>query len=189
MAAVRKVIITCAVTGSVHTPTMTPYLPITPDQIARESIEAAEAGAAVIHLHARDPKDGRPTPIRTCSCSSCRGSSRTPTRSSTSPPAARSACRWRTAWRRRCVAKPELCSLNMGSMNFGLYHVAEKFNDWKHPWEKAYLEKTKDLIVSNTFAQIERFIRDLGEAAGPASNASATTSATSTHWRISSTAS
>ena len=72
----RKVIITCAVTGSVHTPTMTPYLPITPDQIAKESVAAAEAGASVIHLHARDPKDGRPTRILTYSCSSCPASSR-----------------------------------------------------------------------------------------------------------------
>ena len=76
----RKVIITCAVTGSVHTPSMSPYLPVTPDQIATDAIAAAEAGASILHLHARDPKDGRPTADPTCSCSSCRASSRRPMR-------------------------------------------------------------------------------------------------------------
>ena len=76
----KKVVITCAVTGSVHTPTMSPYLPVTPDQIAAEAIAAAEAGASILHLHARDPENGRPTADPTSSCSSCRASSRRPTR-------------------------------------------------------------------------------------------------------------
>jgi uncharacterized protein (DUF849 family) len=162
----RKVIITCAVTGSVHTPTMTPYLPITPDQIAQESIAAAEAGAAVIHLHARDPRDGRPTPDPDVFMQflprikqNCDAVVNVTTGGSLGM-----SMEDRLAAPLR--AQPELCSLNMGSMNFGLYHVTEKFTTWKHEWEKAYIAKTKDLIVSNTFAQIERFIRELGHGCG-----------------------
>jgi uncharacterized protein (DUF849 family) len=163
---VRKVIITCAVTGSVHTPSMTPHLPITPDDIARESIEATEAGAAVIHLHARDPKDGRPTPdpdvfmrflprIKQATDAVI---------NITTGGSLGMSMEDRLAAPLR--AKPELCSLNMGSMNFGLFHVTEKITQWKHDWERQYVEKTKDLIVSNTFAQIERFIRELGHGHG-----------------------
>ncbi len=164
--AARKVIITCAVTGSVHTPTMTPYLPITPDQIARESIEAAEAGASVIHLHARDPKDGRPTPNPDVfmqflprikqSCDAVINITTGGSLGMTMEDRLAAPLR----------AKPELCSLNMGSMNFGIFHVTEKIDKWQHEWEKAYVERTKDLIVSNTFAQIERFIRELGHGCG-----------------------
>jgi len=162
----RKVIITCAVTGSVHTPTMTPHLPITPDQIAQESIAASEAGAAVIHLHARDPRDGRPTPDPGVFMQflprikqNCDAVVNITTGGSLGM-----SMEDRLAAPLR--AKPELCSLNMGSMNFGIYHVTEKFTTWKHEWEKAYIAKTKDLIVSNTFAQIERFIRELGHGCG-----------------------
>jgi uncharacterized protein (DUF849 family) len=162
----RKVIITCAVTGSVHTPTMTPHLPITPDQIAQESIAAAEAGAAVIHLHARDPRDGRPTPDPSVFMQflprikqNCDAVVNVTTGGSLGM-----SMEDRLAAPLR--AQPELCSLNMGSMNFGIYHVTEKFTTWKHEWEKAYIAKTKDLIVSNTFAQIERFIRELGHGCG-----------------------
>jgi uncharacterized protein (DUF849 family) len=166
MAEPRKVIITCAVTGSVHTPTMTPYLPITPDDIARESIAAAEAGAAIIHLHARDPKDGRPTPnpdvfmqflprIKQASdavINVTTGGSLGMTMED------------RLAAPLR--AKPELCSLNMGSMNFGIFHLTERYKTWKYDWEKPYIEKTRDLIVSNTFNQIERFLKELGQGCG-----------------------
>jgi uncharacterized protein (DUF849 family) len=166
MAEARKVIITCAVTGSVHTPTMTPYLPITPDDIARESIAAAEAGAAIIHLHARDPKDGRPTPnpdvfmqflprIKQASdavINVTTGGSLGMTMED------------RLAAPLR--AKPELCSLNMGSMNFGIFHLTERYKTWKYDWEKPYIEKTRDLIVSNTFNQIERFLKELGQGCG-----------------------
>ena len=162
----RKVIITCAVTGSVHTPTMTPYLPITPDQIAAESIAAAEAGAAIIHLHARDPKDGRPTPSPDMFMQflprikqSCDAVVNITTGGSLGM-----SIEDRLAAPLR--AKPELCSLNMGSMNFGIFHVTDKITQWKHDWEKPYVEKTKDNIVSNTFAQIERFIKDLGHGHG-----------------------
>jgi len=166
MAAKGKVIITCAVTGSVHTPTMTPYLPITPDEIAHAAIEAAEAGAAVIHLHARDPKDGKPTPsadvfmeflprIKQASDAVI---------NITTGGSLGMSMEDRLAAPLR--AKPELCSLNMGSMNFGIFKVAQKIKEWRHPWEQPYVERTRDTIVSNTFAQIERFIRELGHAHG-----------------------
>jgi uncharacterized protein (DUF849 family) len=162
----RKVIITCAVTGSVHTPTMTPFLPITPDQIAQESVAAAEAGASIIHLHARDPKDGRPTPNAEVFMQflprikqSCDAVINITTGGSLGM-----TIEDRLAAPLR--AKPELCSLNMGSMNFGIFHVTDKIKEWKYDWEQAYVEKTKDLIVSNTFNQIERFIRELGEGCG-----------------------
>jgi len=161
----RKVIITCAVTGSVHTPTMTPYLPITPDQIAAESIAAAEAGAAIVHLHARNP-DGSPTPSPDTFMQflpRIKQASNVVVNITTGGSLGMS-IEDRLAAPLR--ASPELCSLNMGSMNFGLYPVAEKFKEWKHSWEKPYLEKTKDSIVSNTFSQIERFLKDLGEGHG-----------------------
>jgi 3,5-dioxohexanoate:acetyl-CoA acetone transferase len=162
----RKVIITCAVTGSVHTPTMSPYLPITPDEITRDSIAAAEAGAAVIHLHARDPKDGRPTPD--------------PKVFMRFLPRIKQACdavlnvttggslgmSMEDRLAAPLQARPELCSLNMGSMNFGIFHVTEKITKWKHDWEKAYVERTKENVVSNSFAQIERFVKELGEGCG-----------------------
>jgi uncharacterized protein (DUF849 family) len=165
-AGARKVIITCAVTGSVHTPTMTPYLPITPDEIARESIAAAEAGASVIHLHARDPKDGRPTPNPDVFMQflprikqNCDAVINITTGGSLGM-----SMDDRLAAPLR--AKPELCSLNMGSMNFGIFHAADKITEWKYDWEKPYVEKTRDNIVSNTFAQIERVIRELGHGCG-----------------------
>jgi uncharacterized protein (DUF849 family) len=162
----RKVIITCAVTGSVHTPTMTPYLPITPDEIAKESIAAAEAGASVIHLHARDPKDGKPTPDPAMFMQflprikqNCDAVINITTGGSLGM-----SMDDRLAAPLR--AKPELCSLNMGSMNFGIFHAGDKITDWKYDWEKPYIEKTRDNIVSNTFNQIERVIRELGHGCG-----------------------
>jgi uncharacterized protein (DUF849 family) len=162
----RKVIITCAVTGSVHTPTMTPYLPITPDDIARESIAASEAGAAIIHLHARNAKDGSPTPDPNVfmqflprikqNCDSVINI--------TTGGSLGMSMEDRLAAPLR--AKPELCSLNMGSMNFGIFHVTDKITDWKYDWEKPYVERTRENVVSNSFAQIERFIKDLGQGCG-----------------------
>ena len=166
MAEARKVIITCAVTGSIHTPTMTPYLPITPDQIAAESIAAAEAGAAIIHLHARNPKDGSPTPdpnVFMQFLPRIKQASNAVVNITTGGSLGMS-IEDRLAAPLR--AKPELCSLNMGSMNFGLFHIADRVKDWKHGWEKPYLEKTRDSIVSNTFSQIARFLKDLGEGCG-----------------------
>jgi uncharacterized protein (DUF849 family) len=161
----RKVIITCAVTGSIHTPTMTPYLPITPDQIAAESIAAAEAGAAIVHLHARNP-DGSPTPdpnVFMQFLPRIKQASNVVVNITTGGSLGMS-IEDRLAAPLR--ARPEVCSLNMGSMNFGLFQIVDKIKDWKHPWEKPYLEKTRDNIVSNTFAQIERLLKDLGEAHG-----------------------
>jgi uncharacterized protein (DUF849 family) len=162
----RKVIITCAVTGSVHTPSMTPHLPITPDEIARESIAAAEAGASVIHLHARDPRDGKPTPDPEVFMQflprikqNCDAVINITTGGSLGM-----SIEDRLAAPRR--AQPELCSLNMGSMNFGIFHAGDRISSWKHPWEKPYLEKTRETIVSNTFAQIETFIVELGQKFG-----------------------
>jgi 3,5-dioxohexanoate:acetyl-CoA acetone transferase len=166
MATSRKVIITCAVTGSVHTPTMTPYLPLTPDEIAADSIAAAEAGASVIHLHARDPKDGRPTPdpaVFMQFLPRIKQQSDAVINITTGGSLGMSMDDRLAAPLR---AKPELCSLNMGSMNFGLYQVAERYKSWKHDWEKPYLERTKESIVSNTFGQIERFLKELGEGCG-----------------------
>jgi uncharacterized protein (DUF849 family) len=161
----RKVIITCAVTGSIHTPTMTPYLPITPDQIAADSIAAAEAGAAIVHLHARNP-DGSPTPdpkVFMQFLPRIKQASNVVVNITTGGSLGMS-IEDRLAAPLR--ASPEVCSLNMGSMNFGLFHLADRIKDWKHPWEKPYLAKTKDSIVSNTFGQIERFLKDLGEGHG-----------------------
>ncbi len=162
----RKVIITCAVTGSVHTPTMTPYLPITPDEIASESIAAAEAGASIIHLHARDPKDGRPTPnpdVFMQFLPRIKQNTDAVVNITTGGSLGMS-IEDRLAAPLR--AKPELCSLNMGSMNFGIFHVTDKIKEWKYDWEQPYVEKTRDNIVSNTFNQIERFVRELGHGHG-----------------------
>lgn len=166
MAKNRKVIITCAVTGSVHTPTMSPYLPVTPDEIAGDAIAAAEAGAAVLHLHARDPKDGRPTPDpqvfmqflprikqatdAVLNVTTGGGHTMTLEQRLEAP----------------LKTKPELCSLNMGSMNFGLYPMASKYKTWKFDWEPGYLEATRDKIFRNTFRDIERILKELGEGCG-----------------------
>ena len=167
MAAKReKVIITCAVTGSVHTPSMSPYLPITPDEIARDSIAAAEAGASVLHLHARDPKDGRPTPDpgvfmqflprikQNCDA----------VVNITTGGGHGMTIEERTA--AAMAAKPELASFNMGSMNFGLFPALEKMKEFKHPWERAHLENTRDFIFRNTFKDMERLLKELGEGCG-----------------------
>ena len=166
MQASSKVIITCAVTGSVHTPTMSPYLPITPTEIAEAAVEAAEAGASVIHLHARDPKTGKPTPdprIFMEFLPRIKQQSNAVINISTGGGLKMSLDERLEAAH---VSKPELCSLNMGSMNFGLHPVAGKYTTWKHDWERDYLESTRGGIVSNTFTQIERIISEVGDAYG-----------------------
>jgi uncharacterized protein (DUF849 family) len=166
MATQKKVIITCAVTGSIHTPTMSPHLPITPNEIVEASVGAAEAGAAIIHLHARDPKTGKPTPdprLFMDFLPRIKQQTNAVMNISTGGGLKMSLEERLEAAH---AAKPELCSLNMGSMNFGLYHIAPKFSDWKHDWEKGYLEDTKKGIVSNTFEQIERIIVEVGQAYG-----------------------
>src|SRR6188768_238104 len=140
MAKSRKVIITCAVTGSIHTPSMSPHLPVTAQQIADAAVEAAEAGAAIVHLHARDPKDGRPdqsleafTPFlgvikqrSNCVINLTTGGAATMTVAERVRPAA--------------TFRPEVASLNMGSMNFGLYPMLGRFKTFEHAWEEPYLE-------------------------------------------------
>ncbi|MCH7554769.1 MAG: 3-keto-5-aminohexanoate cleavage protein [Proteobacteria bacterium] len=162
----KKVIITCAVTGSIHTPSMSPHLPITPDEIAEAAIAAAEAGAAVLHLHARDPKDGRPTPDPAVFMEflprikqSCDGI----VNITTGGGAGMSLDERLAA---PLMAEPELCSLNMGSMNFGLFPILDKMQDFEHDWERRHLEASRDFIFKNTFADIERLLRDLGEGCG-----------------------
>ena len=166
MAAARKVVITCAVTGSIHTPTMTPYLPITPDEIAQAAIGAAEAGAAIIHLHARDPKDGRPTPDPEVfmqflprikqSCDAVLNI--------TTGGGAGMTVVERLAGALR--AKPEMATCNMGSMNFGLYPMLGKYKEFKYDWEPKHLENSRDFIFRNTFKDIEHVMKDLGEGCG-----------------------
>jgi len=167
MAARRdKVIITCAVTGAIHTPTMTPSLPITPQEIADGAIGAWQAGAAIIHLHARDPVDGRPTPDpkvfmqflprikaetdAVINITTGGGHNMTVQQRLEAP----------------LVAKPEMCSLNMGSMNFGLFHLTGKYKQWKHEWEPQYLENTRDFIFRNTYKDIEFSLQHLGVECG-----------------------
>jgi uncharacterized protein (DUF849 family) len=150
-----KVVITCAITGSIHTPTMTPHLPITPDEIAAEAIAAAEAGAAILHLHARDPETGKPdqTPEAfarflprikqgtNAAVNITTGGSPFMTVEERVAPAAR--------------FKPEVASLNMGSMNFGLFPLLDKYKEFKHDWERQHLEATRDLVFRNSFKDIE----------------------------------
>jgi uncharacterized protein (DUF849 family) len=154
MAASRKVIITCAVTGSIHTPSMSPYLPITPDEIAEGAIGAAKAGAAIVHLHARIPQDGRPTQdpavfrqflpkIKAASdvvVNITTGGAPTMSVEERLQPALQ--------------LKPEVASLNMGSMNFGLYEMIPRVKEWKNDWELPYLATSDERIFKNTFKDI-----------------------------------
>jgi len=162
----RDVIITCAVTGSVHTPSMSPHLPVTPDEIAEQAIAAARAGAAILHLHARDPETGHPTPD--------------PEVFMQFLPRIRAECdavvnittgggmgmtveqRLEAAMR----AEPEMCSLNMGSINFGLYPALDKPREWRHAWEPEFLEASRDFVFKNTFKDIETALQRLGAERG-----------------------
>ena len=155
MAATRKVIITCAVTGSIHTPTMSKFLPITPKEIADAAIGAAEAGAAIVHLHARNVKDGSPTQdpnlfrefLPTIKAKSnvvinlTTGGAATMTTQERLQPALQ--------------LKPEVASLNMGSMNFGLYPMVDRYKNFQHQWELDYLEGSRDRVFKNTYKDIE----------------------------------
>ncbi len=155
----RKVIITCAVTGAIHTPTMSPHLPITPEQIAESAIGAARAGAAIVHLHARDPRDGRPKqdpdlfrqflPRIAAACdvvvNITTGGSQTMTVEERLQPALQ--------------LKPELASLNMGTMNFGLYEMLPRQKSWQHEWEPQYLAASEAGMFKNTFKDIADILR------------------------------
>ena len=166
MAGSGKVIITCAVTGGIHTPTMSPHLPITPDEIADDSIGAWEAGASIIHLHARDPKDGSPTPSPEVFMEflpRIKQSTDAVVNISTG------GGHGMTVQERLAAAfkaSPEMTSLNMGSMNFGLFPILDKIKDFKHDWEPQYLEISSDFIFRNTFKDIEYILKELGERHG-----------------------
>ncbi|SMF22372.1 Uncharacterized conserved protein, DUF849 family [Tistlia consotensis] len=160
-----KVIVTCAVTGSVHTPTMSPHLPVTPDQIAEQSIAAAEAGASILHLHARDPKDGRPAfdpEVFLAFLPRIKQASDAVINISTGGSSLMTLEQRLAAARR---AQPEMCSLNMGSMNFALFPALERFESWQHAWEPELLEATRDSIFRNTFKDIETILA-FGREAG-----------------------
>ena len=162
----KSVIITCAVTGGIHTPTMSPHLPITPDQIATASIEAAEAGASIIHLHARDPETGKPDPRPETFMEflpRIKQSTDAVVNVSTGAGLGMTMDERLAA---ATNASPEMASLNMGSMNFGIFPLLEKHKEWKHPWEPEFLGMTKDFIFPNTFATIEYALKNLGEAHG-----------------------
>lgn len=155
----RKVIITCAVTGAIHTPSMSKYLPVSPDEIADAAILAANAGASILHLHARDPSNGKPTQDPAvfeeilpkikketdAVINITTGGSPHMTVEERMMPAS--------------VFKPELASLNMGSMNFGLYPMLDRFSEFEHTWERDNLEKSRDLVFKNTFQDIETILK------------------------------
>jgi uncharacterized protein (DUF849 family) len=164
--ATEKVIISCAVTGSVHTPTMSPYLPLTPDQIAEQAIEAAQAGAAILHLHARDPKDGRPSadPAVFDQFVPRIKAATDAVINITTGGSTRMTLQERLAY--PLQAQPEMCSLNMGSMNFSVHPLARKYTEWRHDWEKPYVEGMEDLIFRNTFRDIKHILQVLGKDCG-----------------------
>lgn len=155
----RKVIITCAVTGAIHTPSMSPYLPVTPQEIIDDGIKAFEAGASILHLHARDPENGRPTQdpemFRKFLPQLKQATSAVLNLTTGGSPHMTVAERMRPA----AELKPEVASLNMGSMNFGLYPMLDRFKEFKHEWERAHLENSRDLVFKNTFADIEHILR------------------------------
>jgi uncharacterized protein (DUF849 family) len=155
----RKVIITCAVTGAIHTPTMSPHLPITPDEIAASAIGAASAGAAVVHVHARGPRDGKPvqdpalfrqflpriTAASDVVVNVTTGGAPTMTVEERLQPALQ--------------LQPEMASLNMGTMNFGLYEMLPRYQDWRFEWEPSYLASTEAGFFKNTFVDIAEILR------------------------------
>ena len=159
----RKVIITCAVTGAIHTPSMSPHLPITPEEIADAAVGAAEAGAAIVHLHARDPVTGRPdqTPeafARFLPVIKQRADCVVNLTTGGAP--------WMTVEERvrpAATLKPEVASLNMGSMNFGLFPMLARYKDLKHDWERPYLEGSRDLVFKNTYKDIDYILRTCAE--------------------------
>ncbi len=161
-----KIIITCAVTGSIHTPSMSPYLPVTGEEIATQSIAAAEAGAAIIHLHARDPLTGRPSASSEhfmAFLPAIKKQSDAVLNLSTGGSALMSLEERLAA---SLQAEPEMCSLNMGSMNFALYPIAERITDWKHDWEQPFLENSDDLVFKNTPRDISYVLTEMGEKRG-----------------------
>ncbi|BBK29618.1 uncharacterized protein (DUF849 family) [Stella humosa] len=166
MAAAKKVIITCAVTGSIHTPTMSPYLPLTPDEIATQAIEAAEAGASILHLHARDPKTGKPTPDPATFMEFLPRIKQSTDAVINITTGGGHGMSLQERLAAAVLARPEMTSLNMGSMNFGLFPMLDRPREWKHDWEPQMLENSRDFIFRNTFKDIEYILKELGEGAG-----------------------
>jgi uncharacterized protein (DUF849 family) len=159
-----KVIITCAVTGAIHTPSMSPYLPVTPEEIAQAAVGAAQAGAAIVHLHARDPETGKPdqTPE-----AFGRFLPRIKQMTNAVVNLTTGGAPYMTVQERIKPAQtfqPEVASLNMGSMNFGLFPMLNRFKDFKHDWEAQALENSRDLVFRNTFKDIEFVLRTLGDS-------------------------
>ncbi|MGH7119561.1 MAG: 3-keto-5-aminohexanoate cleavage protein, partial [Acetobacteraceae bacterium] len=161
-----KVIISCAITGSIHTPSMSDALPITPEEIARSAIDAADAGAAIIHLHARDPETGEPTPDPAVFMKFLPviKQSTDAVVNITTGGGLKMTVDERLAAPMR--AKPEMCSLNMGSMNFNISRAGDRVQHWKHAWEKPYLDRTDDHILRNTFRDIARIVEVMGKGHG-----------------------
>src|SRR3954468_1311518 len=162
----NKVIISCALTGGIHTPTMSPALPVSPGMLAEQGVAAAQAGAAILHVHARDARDGRPTPD--------------PAAYLAFLPRLKEGCdaiinvttggglnmTVDDRLKAPAMLRPEMCSLNMGSMNFGIYPLADRYQSWKYEWEEPYLRATEDFVFKNTFRDIARIISILGHEHG-----------------------
>src|ERR1700741_1445784 len=162
----NKIIISCAVTGSIHTPTMSDALPITPDQIAEQAIDAAKAGPPILHLHPRDPKDGRPSPEASVFMQFL---PRIKQATDAVVNITTGGAVTMTVEQRISAANtlsPEMCSMNMGSMNFALYPMAKRYKNWKYDWEESYLLNSDGYIFPNTFRDIEKVYKTLGEEHG-----------------------
>jgi uncharacterized protein (DUF849 family) len=157
----HKVIISCALTGAIHTPTMSPYLPFTPEEIARQAIEAAAAGASILHLHARDPKTGEPSgdpALYLQIVDAVRAGTDAIINITTGGG-------WRMDLDQRLApalsVKPELASFNMGSMNFSMHRLARRHSEWKYAWEEPYLQASEANIFRNTFVDMKRVVKEL----------------------------
>jgi uncharacterized protein (DUF849 family) len=162
----KKVIISCAITGAIHTPTMSPYLPFSPQDIARQAIEAAEAGAAILHLHARDPETGEPNgdPAVYMQFLPAIKAATNAVINLTTGGGLNMNLDQRLATALR--VKPELASFNMGSINFSIHRLTRRYSGWKYDWEEPYLARTESNIFRNTFVDMKRVVKDLGEGCG-----------------------
>ncbi len=162
----NKVIISCAITGAIHTPTMSPYLPVTPEEIARQAIGAAEAGAAILHLHARDPQTGKPNgdpDVFMQFVPQIKAATDAIVNISTGGGLNMSIDQRLAA---ALHIKPELASFNMGSMNFSIHRLTRRYSEWKYDWEEPYLAETEGNIFRNTFSSMSRILKELGEDCG-----------------------
>jgi uncharacterized protein (DUF849 family) len=161
-----KIIITCAVTGSIHTPSMSPYLPVTAEEITTQAVDAAEAGASILHLHARDPKTGQPAAEVDHFMGflpRIKQATDAVLNISTGGSAVMTLDQRLAAPKR---AEPEMCSLNMGTMNFALYPAADRISEWIHDWEEPFLRNSDDLVFKNTPRDIARILTEMGEERG-----------------------